>query len=92
MAARLCSGLFERMGRWDLWQTKISACLSQSAFIPVSDEIIKRHLRGYVASSIAAIRDGAYPLLKDDTCWFLALISTRAVGDRCACLPDVRVT
>ena len=51
---------------------KCGVCPNQ-AFIPVSDEVIKRHLRGYVASSNR--RDfvmGAYPLLQDDTCWFLA--------------------
>ena len=51
---------------------KCGVCPNQ-AFIPVSDEVIKRHLRGYVSSSNR--RDfvmGAYPLLKDDTCWFLA--------------------
>jgi hypothetical protein len=51
---------------------KCGACPNQ-AFIPVSDEVIKRHLRGYIASSNR--RDfvmGAYPLLQDDTCWFLA--------------------
>ncbi len=51
---------------------KCGVCPNQ-AFIPVSDEVIKRHLRGYVSSSNR--RDfvlGAYPLLQDDTCWFLA--------------------
>ncbi len=35
------------------------------AFIPVSDEEIARHLRGDQLM-------GVYPLLADDTCWFLA--------------------
>lgn len=34
-------------------------------YLPMSDEAIERHLRG--RESI-----GVYPLLKDDTCWFLA--------------------
>ena len=49
---------------------KCGECPHQ-AFIPVSDEVIGRHLRGggvgggdYVA--------GVYPLLPDGTCWFLA--------------------
>ncbi len=39
-------------------------CPSQ-AFIPVSDEEIAKHLRGDQIM-------GVYPLLPDDTCWFLA--------------------
>ena len=35
------------------------------SYLPLSDEAIERHLRG--RESI-----GIYPLLKDDTCWFLA--------------------
>ena len=49
---------------------KCGECPNQ-AFIPVSDEVVSRHLRGggvgggdYVA--------GVYPLLPDGTCWFLA--------------------
>jgi superfamily II DNA or RNA helicase len=49
---------------------KCGECPHQ-AFIPVSDEVINRHLRGggvgggdYVA--------GVYPLLPDGSCWFLA--------------------
>ena len=34
-------------------------------YLPISDEAIERHLRG--RESI-----GVYPLLEDDTCWFLA--------------------
>lgn len=51
---------------------KCSACPNQ-AFIPVSDETITRHLRG--SSGPTGHRDfvmGVYPLLPDDTCWFLA--------------------
>jgi hypothetical protein len=38
---------------------------SNKAFIPVSDEQIARHLRGDHVM-------GVYPLLTDETCWFLA--------------------
>jgi hypothetical protein len=41
-------------------------------FIPVSDEVIRKHLMGTDASG----RDftmGVHPLLPDDTCWFLAV-------------------
>lgn len=51
-------------------QVKCGQCPHQ-AFVPVSDDIIAKHLRGggapfgnYVA--------GVYPLLADETCWFLA--------------------
>jgi len=44
------------------------------AFIPVSDEIIERHLRGGDGnrSSGDDFLAGVYPLLADETCWFLA--------------------
>jgi hypothetical protein len=52
---------------------KCGECPNQ-AFIPVSDEIIKRHLRGDRGgrSSGDDFVAGVYPLLSDDTCWFLA--------------------
>lgn len=37
-----------------------------SAFLSVADEVIDGHLRGYHTV-------GVYPLLMDDTCWFLAV-------------------
>lgn len=45
------------------------------AFVPVSDEIIRNHLRGndpqeYAAKDFTA---GVYPLLTDETCWFLVV-------------------
>lgn len=44
---------------------KCSDCANQ-AFIPVSDQVIVDHLQGrHVA--------GVYPLLEDETCWFLAV-------------------
>jgi hypothetical protein len=52
---------------------KCGECPNQ-AFIPVSDEIIKRHLRGDRGgrSSGDDFVAGVYPLLSDETCWFLA--------------------
>ncbi len=52
---------------------KCGACPNQ-AFIPVTDEAIKRHLRAPSGSngSRADFVMGVYPLLQDDTCWFLA--------------------
>lgn len=45
------------------------------AFVPVNDEIIRNHLRGndpqeYATKDFTA---GVYPLLTDETCWFLAV-------------------
>lgn len=45
------------------------------AFVPVSDEIIRSHLRGNDPREYAD-KDysiGVYPLLTDETCWFLAV-------------------
>ena len=44
-------------------------------FIPVSDEIIRNHLKGNDPNDRTG-RDftiGVYPLLEDETCWFLAV-------------------
>lgn len=44
---------------------KCSDCMNQ-AFVPVSDQVVTDHLQGrYVM--------GVYPLLEDETCWFLAV-------------------
>src|SRR5512134_1483927 len=43
---------------------KCSECPNQ-AFIPVSDDVVLDHLRGRHVI-------GVYPLLRDETCWFLA--------------------
>jgi superfamily II DNA or RNA helicase len=54
-------------------QIKCGECPHQ-AFIPVSDEIVERHLRGgdrslpFGGDFVA----GVYPLLQDETSWFLA--------------------
>ena len=54
-------------------QVKCGECRNQ-AFIPVSHDIVTRHLRGKdgAQSSRASFVVGVYPLLSDDTCWFLA--------------------
>lgn len=44
---------------------KCGSCLNQ-AFIPVSDQVILEHLKGQFVA-------GVYPLLPDDTCYFLAV-------------------
>ncbi|WP_158817382.1 DEAD/DEAH box helicase family protein [Methylocapsa sp. S129] len=54
-------------------QVKCGECPHQ-AFIPVSDEVIERHLRGADNQRPSAndFVAGVYPLLQDETCWFLA--------------------
>jgi len=46
---------------------KCSACAHQN-FLPVTDEVIARHLDAREDRTI-----GVYPLLPDETCWFLAM-------------------
>jgi hypothetical protein len=46
-------------------RVKCGECPNQ-AFIPVTDQVILDHLRGRLLA-------GVYPLLEDDTCWFLAI-------------------
>jgi superfamily II DNA or RNA helicase len=54
-------------------QIKCGECPHQ-AFIPVSDEVIDKHLRGGDGRHRAAgdFVAGVYPLLTNETCWFLA--------------------
>lgn len=51
-------------------QVKCGQCPHQ-AFVPLSDDIIARHLRGGSPGSGNCVA-GVYPLLVDGTCWFLA--------------------
>jgi hypothetical protein len=54
-------------------RVKCGACPNQ-AFIPVSDDVIDRHLRGGgQKASDSDFVAGVYPLLPDETCWFLAV-------------------
>lgn len=55
-------------------RVKCTECPNQ-AFIPVSDEVIENHLRGEMRSAgrSAPFVAGVYPLLSDETCWFLAV-------------------
>ena len=52
-------------------QVKCSACPNQ-AFLPVTDQMIAAHLRGRGPSGAAFVA-GVYPVMPDDTCWFLAV-------------------
>ena len=52
---------------------KCSECPNQ-AFIPLKEDIIRKHLGGeLVNGSKKDYIVGIYPMLKDDTCWFLAV-------------------
>ena len=59
-----------RRGVCDKPKVKCSNCPNQ-AFIDVGDEVIERHLRG-ASSDGAPFVMGVYPILPDDSCWFLA--------------------
>jgi superfamily II DNA or RNA helicase len=54
-------------------QVKCGECPHQ-AFIPVTDDVIEKHLRGGEGArgSGGDFVAGVYPLLPDETCWFLA--------------------
>jgi hypothetical protein len=66
-AKRLFTGLRKRMGarRLRKAQVKCGECPNQ-AFIEVEDRVIADHLGGKFTA-------GVYPLMRDDTCWFVAL-------------------
>ncbi len=54
-------------------QIKCSECLNQ-AFVPVTEQVIRKHFTGEKVGD--ARRDytiGVYPMLKDETCWFLSV-------------------
>lgn len=50
---------------------KCGECQNQ-AFIPVGDDVICAHLTGQIADKPVDFTAGVYPLLPDETCWFLA--------------------
>ena len=52
-------------------KVKCGECLHQ-AFIPTSDDIIEKHLRGGGNLREGDFVAGVYPLLQDERCWFLA--------------------
>lgn len=54
-------------------QVKCGDCPNQ-AFIPLSAEIVEAHLRGHHSTLPGAeFVAGIYPLLHDETCWFVAV-------------------
>jgi superfamily II DNA or RNA helicase len=52
-------------------RVKCGECPHQ-AFIPTSDDVIERHLRGGDGLRPEDFVAGVYPLLHDETCWFLS--------------------
>ncbi|MGH6878840.1 MAG: TOTE conflict system archaeo-eukaryotic primase domain-containing protein, partial [Rhizomicrobium sp.] len=52
-------------------QVKCGECPNQ-AFVPIGDDILRSHLVGKAAGSSADFTVGVYPMLRDETCWFLA--------------------
>ena len=66
--APACSNEWKR-GLCEKPRIKCSACPNQ-AFIPVTDRVIAQHLRGQGPGGASFVA-GVYPILSDDTCWFL---------------------
>lgn len=62
--APACANKFVR-GVCELPKVKCGECPNQ-AFTPVEDQVVLDHLRGRHVM-------GVYPLLEDETCWFLAV-------------------
>jgi superfamily II DNA or RNA helicase len=52
-------------------QVRCGECPNQ-AFVPFGDEIVRSHLAGRAAGNTADFTAGIYPMLPDETCWFLA--------------------
>lgn len=52
-------------------QVKCGECPNQ-AFVPFGDDILRSHLTGRAAGNSANFTAGVYPMLPDETCWFLA--------------------
>jgi len=52
-------------------QVKCGECPNQ-AFVPFEDDIIRSHLTGRVTGNATDFTAGIYPMLPDETCWFLA--------------------
>jgi superfamily II DNA or RNA helicase len=52
-------------------RTRCGECPNQ-AFFPVGDDMLRSHLTGKAAGSTADFIAGVYPMLPDETVWFLA--------------------
>jgi len=67
--APACANEWKR-GLCEKPRVKCSACPNQ-AFIVANDQVVANHLRGRGPGGAAFVA-GVYPVLPDDTCWFLA--------------------
>ena len=67
--APACANEWKR-GLCEKPRVKCSACPNQ-AFIVTTDQVVARHLMGQGPGGVAFVA-GVYPVLPDDTCWFLA--------------------
>ncbi len=52
-------------------QVKCGECSNQ-AFVPVGNDVVRAHLTGRAGGNPADFTAGVYPMLPDETCWFLA--------------------
>ena len=52
-------------------QVKCGECPNQ-AFVPFGDDVLRSHLTGRAAGNSVDFTAGVYPMLPDETCWFLA--------------------
>jgi hypothetical protein len=52
-------------------QVKCGECPNQ-AFVPFGDDIVRSHLTGKAAGQVVDFTAGIYPMLPEETCWFLA--------------------
>jgi superfamily II DNA or RNA helicase len=52
-------------------EVKCGECPNQ-AFIPFGDDVLRSHLTGKSAGNSIDFTAGIYPMLPDETCWFLA--------------------
>ena len=52
-------------------QVKCGECPNQ-AFVPFGDDVLRSHLTGKAAGNSVDFTAGIYPMLPDETCWFLA--------------------
>ena len=52
-------------------QVKCGECPNQ-AFVPFGDDVLRSHLTGKSAGNSIDFTAGIYPMLPDETCWFLA--------------------
>ncbi len=57
-------------GLWDKRAVKCAECPNRR-FLPVTDEVIRRHLSGQDDAGHAFVM-GVYPMLQDETCFLLA--------------------